>query len=126
MSGVTYDTGALVAADPNDRAVWAVHAGFLGEEVVPTVPTPALAEAWRGGAGHGSLSRFLRLCGTEEQAQAVGALSGRSGHPDIVDVSVMDGAAPRRGDRHGEPHPHRQGRQGGTNPPDHRTHLTPP
>ena len=49
MPGVTYDTGALVAAERNDRAMWALHAGFLAEEVVPTVPAPVLAEAWRGG-----------------------------------------------------------------------------
>ncbi len=49
MSGVTYDAGALVAADRNDRRMWALHAGFLAEEVSPTVPAPVLAEAWRGG-----------------------------------------------------------------------------
>ena len=47
MDGVTYDTGALIAADRNDRRVWALHAGFLALEVSPTVPTPVLAEAWR-------------------------------------------------------------------------------
>ena len=40
MNGVTYDTGALIAADHNDRRMWALHAGFLAEEVSPTVPTP--------------------------------------------------------------------------------------
>ena len=44
MNGVTYDTGALIAADRNDRRMWALHAGFLAE-VSPTVPTPVLAEA---------------------------------------------------------------------------------
>ena len=48
MPGVTYDTGALVAAELNDRRMWALHAGFLAEEVAPTVPAPVLAEAWRG------------------------------------------------------------------------------
>ena len=47
MNGATYDNGALVAAaDRNDRRVWALHAGFLAEEVSPTVPAPVLAEAW--------------------------------------------------------------------------------
>ena len=36
MDGVTYDTGALVAADRNDRRMWALHAGFLAEEIAPT------------------------------------------------------------------------------------------
>lgn len=99
MHGVTYDTGALIAADHNDRRMWALHAGFLAEEVVPTVPTPVLAEAWRGGARHASLARFLPLCETEvlsvEQARAVGLLTGKSGHDDIVDVTVVEGAIRR-------------------------------
>jgi len=35
MAGVTYDTGALLAAERNDRRMWALHAGFLSEEIVP-------------------------------------------------------------------------------------------
>lgn len=100
MRGVTYDTGALVAADHNDRRIWALHAGFLAEEVAPTVPTPVLAEAWRGGARQASLSRFLALCEFEvlsgEQARAVGVLAGKSGHDDIVDVTVVEGATRRQ------------------------------
>ncbi len=101
MAGVTYDTGALVAADYNDRRMWALHAGFLAAEAVPTVPAPVLAEAWRGGGRQASLSRFLRLCAieqlTEQQARAVGVLAGKAGHDDIVDVTVVEGAT-RRGD----------------------------
>jgi hypothetical protein len=101
MPGVTYDTGALIAAERNDRRMWALHAGFLAEEVVPTVPAPVLADAWRGGSRQASLARFLALCAieplTEQQAKAVGALAGRADHDDIVDVTVVEGAA-RRGD----------------------------
>jgi hypothetical protein len=99
MNGVTYDTGALIAADRNDRRMWALHAGFLALEVSPTVPTPVLAEAWRGRARQASLARFLALCETEvlsiEQARAVGLLAGKSGHDDIVDVTVVEGAIRR-------------------------------
>jgi hypothetical protein len=49
MRGVTYDTGALVAAERNNRQMWALHAGYLAEEIIPTVPAGVLAEAWRGG-----------------------------------------------------------------------------
>lgn len=101
MSGVTYDTGALVAAERNDRMMWALHAGFLAEEVVPTVPAPVLAEAWRGGGRQASLSRLLALCEvealSEQHAREVGVLAGKSAHHDIVDVAVVEGAA-RRGD----------------------------
>ncbi len=100
MKGVTYDTGALLAAERNDRRMWALHAGFLAEEVVPTVPVPVLAQAWRGGAKQASLSRLLALCGvepmSEEQARAVGHLASRSRHDDIVDVTVVEGALRRQ------------------------------
>ena len=79
--------------------MWALHAGFLALEVSPTVPTPVLAEAWRGGSRQASLARFLALCTTEpltdEQAKAVGALGAHSGHDDIVDVTVVEGAIRR-------------------------------
>jgi hypothetical protein len=52
--GVTYDTGALIAADRNDRGTWALHAGFLAEEVSPTVPSPVIAE------GEGAARRTCR------------------------------------------------------------------
>jgi predicted nucleic acid-binding protein len=100
MNGVTYDTGALIAADRNDRLMWALHAGFLALEVSPIIPTPVLAEAWRGGSRQASLARFLALCTTEplteEQAKAVGTLAARADHDDIVDVTVVEGAIRRR------------------------------
>jgi hypothetical protein len=81
--------------------MWALHAGYLAEEAIPTVPAPVLAEAWRGGSRQASLSRLLRMCDTEpmseELAKNVGVLAGKSGHDDIVDVSVVEGAI-RRGD----------------------------
>lgn len=100
MNGVTYDTGALVAGERNDRRMWALHAGFLAEEVAPVVPVPVLAEAWRGGARQASLSRLLAMCDTEpmseEHARRVGILAGEAEHDDIVDVTVVEGAIRRR------------------------------
>ncbi len=100
MSGVTYDTGALVAAERNDRKMWALHAGFLAEEVAPSVPAPVLAEAWRGGGRQASLSRLLAMCEvetmSEEQARRVGVLAGKAAHDDVVDVTVVAGAVRRR------------------------------
>jgi len=99
MGGVTYDTGALIAAQRNNRRMWALHAGYLAEEVIPTVPAPVLAQAWRGGSRQASLSRLLRMCETEpmseDLARNVGVLAGKSGHDDIVDVSVAEGAIRR-------------------------------
>lgn len=99
MGGVTYDTGALVAGERNDRRMWALHAGFLAEEVAPVVPAPVLAEAWRGGARQASLSRLLSMCDvepmTEERARRVGVLAGKAAHDDVVDVTVVEGAIRR-------------------------------
>jgi hypothetical protein len=99
MSGVTYDTGALIAADRNDRTMWALHAGFLAEEATVTVPSVVVAEAWRGGSRQANLARLLALCEVEElsyrQARDVGVLAGKAGHDDIVDVVVVEGAIRR-------------------------------
>lgn len=101
MAGVTYDTGALLAADRSDRRMWAIHARLLARGIVPTVPAPVLAEAWRGGSRQASLSRLLALSVveplTEEHARAIGVLAGRAGHDDVADVTVVEGAL-RRGD----------------------------
>ncbi|HSZ30747.1 MAG TPA: hypothetical protein VK784_13465 [Pseudonocardiaceae bacterium] len=79
-----YDTGALIAAERNDRRMWALHADFPVEEVAPVVPAPVLA-----------------MCNvewmTEDQARQVSVLAGRSGHDDVVDVTMVEGAL-RRGD----------------------------
>ena len=99
VAGVTYDTGALISGDRNDRRMWALHMGFIAEEVVPTVPAPVVAEAWRGGSRQASLARLLAGCDIEEmsatQARHVGELAGRADHEDVVDVTVVEGAVRR-------------------------------
>jgi predicted nucleic acid-binding protein len=101
VAGLTYDAGALVAAERNDRRLWALHAGFLAEEVMPVVPAPVLTQVWRGGSRQASLSRLLAMCDveplTDDQARQVGALARKARHGDIVDVTVVEGAL-RRGD----------------------------
>jgi hypothetical protein len=99
-AGLTYDTGALIAAERDDRLMWSLHRAALRRGLPPTVPSVVLAEAWRGGPQH-RLSRLLQGCRveplTEELARAVGALAGSSGLDDVVDVAVVEGAL-RRGD----------------------------
>lgn len=102
MAGVTYDTGALIAGDRNDRRMWALHVGFIAEEVAPTVPAPVVAEAWRGGPRQASLARMLAGCEieamTSDLARRVGELAGRADHDGVVDVAVVEGAARRNDD----------------------------
>ena len=99
--GVTYDTGALLAGERNDRAMWALHKGILAEDVVPVVPATVLAQAWRGGRRQQNLVRLLKACRIDElddeAARRAGTLLGRAGGADVVDASVVDGAI-RRGD----------------------------
>jgi hypothetical protein len=102
VAGVTYDTGVLIAGERNDRRMWALHMGFIAEEVVPVVPAPVLAEAWRGGPRQASLARMLAGCDIEpmtaDQARHVGELAGRADHDDVVDVAVVEGAVRRDDD----------------------------
>lgn len=81
--------------------MWALHAGLLAEGIAPIVPAPVLAEAWRGGSRQASLVRMLAMCTVEAmtstQAEEVGVLIGKSGHTNVVDVTVVEGAI-RRGD----------------------------
>ena len=97
-TGLTYDTGALIAAERNDRLLWALHRAAVARGHAPSVPAGALAEAWRGGPQH-HLSRLLKGCQveslTETQARAVGVLIGRSGLYDTVDAAVAEGAMRR-------------------------------
>lgn len=67
MAGVTYDTGALIAGERNGRRMWALHVGFIAEEVVPSVPGPVVAEAWRGGPRQASPARMRRAVTTGER-----------------------------------------------------------
>lgn len=97
--GVTYDSGALIAAERGERRMWALHAGLIAEDVTPTVPAPVLAQTWRGGPRQAHLVRLLASCAIEElssaQARSVGTLAGRADVHDIVDVTVVEGAIRR-------------------------------
>lgn len=96
--GMTYDAGALFAAEANRREFWALHARSLQRGERPVVPAGVLAQAWRGGR-QAQLSRLLRGCrieGLDEQrARAAGFACGRSDTRDIVDASVVVGALAR-------------------------------
>ena len=98
--GVTYDAGALVAAERGERRMWARHRALLMMREIPVVPAPVVAQAWRGGARQAPLARFLIgskiEAMTDNQARAVGVFAGRAGIADIVDVCVVEGALRRR------------------------------
>jgi len=96
--GITYDTGALIAADRAERRMWARHRALLALREVPTVPAPVVAQSWRGGR-QALLARLLAGCDVEAlddgQARSVGSLAARAATTDIVDVCVVEGAIRR-------------------------------
>ena len=98
MPGLTYDTGALVAADRSERSMWALHRRALERGLVPTVPAGVLAQGWRGGP-QAELSRLLKGCRIEQldesRARAAGTACAKARTHDIVDAAVVVGAAAR-------------------------------
>ena len=92
MSGYTYDTGVLIAAERNDRFVWALHRRLLEQGISPSVPATVLAQAWRGGP-QAQLSRLMVGCEVrplmEAHARDCGRLLARASSSDIVDANVV-------------------------------------
>jgi len=98
MEGVTYDTGALIAAEQADSNVWRIHRQAIDRGIKPIVPAGLLAPAWRGGP-QALLSRLLGACRIEdldkERARSAGAACALAGTADIVDASVAVSAGGR-------------------------------
>jgi hypothetical protein len=98
MAGLTLDAGALVAADRNDRRFWAYWAEAISRSVVPVIPAPALAQAWRS-PRQARLAQVVNACVIdpmdEPMAKRAGQLCGSSRSSDIVDASVVVSAATR-------------------------------
>jgi hypothetical protein len=93
---IVYDAGVLVAAERDDRRVWADHRVRLEVGTVPTTTAPAVAQVSRS-ARQVQLRRFLRGCAiaafSPQQAGEVGELLGKAGASDVVDAHVVVVAA---------------------------------
>jgi hypothetical protein len=93
-SAITFDTGALIAIEHRSKRMQALldEIGRRGWYVA--VPAGAVAQAWRNGQRQARIAALLGDERTEvipledPAARAVGLLCGRSGHADVVDVSV--------------------------------------
>jgi hypothetical protein len=100
VSGVTYDSGALIAAERGERRMWARHRALLIRHVVPVVPAPVVAQCWRGTPRQAQLARLLAGCQIESlddaKARATGTLAGRAGITDVVHACVVEGALRRQ------------------------------
>ena len=92
MNPAVYDAGALVAADRNERTMWADHRVRLEAGIIPLVPAPVVAQVSRS-SRQAQLRRFLRGCDVvafdEPDAHAAGRLLARSRTTEIVDAAVV-------------------------------------
>jgi predicted nucleic acid-binding protein len=101
VTGLTYDSGALIAAERKDPRMWALHKNALARGVLPVVPAGVVTEVYRSGR-QARLARLLTGCQIEAlgetAAKAAGVMLGRCAvDPGAVDASVAESAL-RRGD----------------------------
>jgi hypothetical protein len=95
MNGATFDAGALIALDRDDRRVIVLlaRAAQIGGRI--TVPASALAQAMRRPARQARLSRLLRQPNTDVRAldaadaTQVGILLAATRTSDIADAHVV-------------------------------------
>lgn len=96
-SGLTFDTGALIAADKHSAKMAALVKIAVQRRSPTTVPAPVLAQAWR--KNNSKIALLLRSCRItvldEEAARGVGNLLADAGRSDIVDAAVVLGAIAR-------------------------------
>lgn len=95
MTGaITFDAGALIAIERRSRRMQALLEEIDRRDWQVAVPAGAVAQVWRGGARQARIAALLSDSRTQvvtlddTVARAVGLLCGRSGHADVVDVSV--------------------------------------
>jgi hypothetical protein len=92
MSAVVYAAAVLVAADRNERRVWAEHKARLEYGVIPSVPAPVVAQVSRS-PQQAQLRRFLTGCAVvplgEREAHEAGRLLGLTRTADVVDAVVV-------------------------------------
>lgn len=98
MTGYVYDTGALLAAERDDRRFWLLHGRALARHRAPVVPAPVLTEAWRGRA---AMARLLSGCRIEpldgQSARAAGLILGSCSQKVGATDAVVVETALRRG-----------------------------
>lgn len=95
MSGITFDTGGLIAVDRGDRRVLALLARAAERGLRVTIPATALAQAIRSPARQARLARLIRQPETDlvpldgPDATATGLLLAATRTHDIVDAHVV-------------------------------------
>jgi hypothetical protein len=95
VRALTFDAGALIAAERSDRRMTSLLSQVLVDQTIIAVPTGVIAQVWRGGMRQARLARLLSDPAVEvvplddERARAVGILCGRTRTSDVIDASVV-------------------------------------
>ena len=101
MSGITLDTGALIALERGNRVVAAVLQRAIAAKVDVAIPTTVIAQAIRDPAKQVALNMLMRASVTDivdldhPTAIAVGRILAVSGTSDITDAHVAITATSR-------------------------------
>ncbi len=91
---ITFDTGALIAIENRSKRMQALLEEIDRHHWEIAVPAGVVAQVWRGGPRQARIASLLSDKRTEvvpldaTMARVVGLLCGKSGHSDVVDVSV--------------------------------------
>jgi hypothetical protein len=97
-SGLTLDTGALIAAEKNAERFWSIWAAAMRRKARVTVPAAVVAQAWRG--NRPVIARIVAVCAVDvldlEEAKKIGLLLAKNRRrSDVVDAAVVIGAIRR-------------------------------
>jgi hypothetical protein len=88
------DSGALIALEKNDRAMWRRLKAALLAESVPVSHGGIVGQAWRGGGPRQALLA-LALAGIDVRTlddslgRAAGSLLARDGSADVIDAALV-------------------------------------
>jgi predicted nucleic acid-binding protein len=99
--GLTLDTGALIGLERGDERVRSLLQRAAADGLPLAVPAGVVGQAWRGGPRQARIARLLAdpdvkvVVLDDLTARTIGMLVARSGHHDLVDVSVALCAAER-------------------------------
>jgi hypothetical protein len=94
LSGVVFDTGALISLDKGVREVVVLVAEARRTHDTVTVPAGCIAQAWRRPARQARLAALLRLPNVdvigldETEARRIGLLLSATRTRDVVDAHV--------------------------------------
>lgn len=94
MTGVVFDTGALIAVERGDRALAVLISEARRTATSIAIPAGCLAQAWRNPARQARTAALLRQPQVEivplgdEDARRVGLLLGATSTTDVVDGHV--------------------------------------